>query len=134
MKRILLPATVLMALAVPMQSASADDRICQTGNYTTPGCLKHMQKISDASDDVAWCNGQFVKEYKGLTGNGAGKGTNFIEKQLECIKLNQKLMDLMKDAYVPGGDTSVRRQLRINNKKITALIEAAKAEMEKPSE
>ena len=131
MKRILLPAVVFLALAVPTQMASADNKICASGGFTTPKCIKHLQKISDASDDVVWCNRQFTAEYLGKTGNGEGKGPNYIRKQLECIKLNQKLMDLMKDAYVPGGDTSVRRQLRKNNKKIKALIEKAKAEMAK---
>lgn len=131
MKRILLPAVVFLALAVPMQTASADEKICQSGGFMTQKCLNHMQKIADAGDDVVFCNRQFTAEYKGDTGFGEGKGPRYIKKQLECLKLNQKLMDLMKDAYVPGGDTSVRRQLRKNNKKIKALIEKAKAEMAK---
>ncbi len=131
MKRILLPAVVFLALAVPMQTASAGDKICASGGFTTQKCLNHLQKISDANDDVTLCNNQFTAEYNGDTGFGEGKGPRYIRKQLECIKLNQKVMDLLKDAYVPGGDTSVRRQLRKNNKKIMALIEKAKADMAK---
>ena len=141
MKRILLPAAVFLVLAVPMQSASAQtahpesksERICKSSRdgTTTPRCIAHLQKMMDNSADLAECQRQLNIEYQGLAGGVPGKWGDYIAKQNDCLELNEKGLRLLKDAYVPRGDTSVRRLLRKNIKKYKALIEKAKAEMAK---
>jgi len=133
MKRIILAATTCVIFALPVQSASAAEYICQSGNFVTQKCLTHMQKMADIGDDLSLCFTNLNKEYQGMTGNGAGKGRNYIARQNECMRITQKAMDALTDAYVPGGDTSMRRQLRQGLKDMTEARDAAEAELAKTS-
>ena len=92
MKHVLLPAAVLFALAIPMQTASADEKICKssTSGLVTQKCLNHLQKIKDIGDDLVACMVGLSDEYQGFTGQGAGKWNNYIKKQNECLVLSKR--------------------------------------------
>ena len=109
MKRILLPAVVFLALAIPMQSASA--AVCPKGKMVD-SCIDHINNLERVGNQLAQCFRDLNAEYHGETGNGAGKGQNFKDKKDDCIQLAQDALADIKDAYVPGGDTSLRRTLR----------------------
>lgn len=145
MKRILLPAALLLALAVPMQSASAaqkkhkdstNEDICQssTDGLVTQKCKNHMRKMKNIGIALSDCLDDLNAEYLGETGNGAGKWNNYIAQQKKCMGIAQQAMDALTDAYVPGGDTSVRRQLRKSIKKMKARIARAEEDKKKAGE
>lgn len=125
MKRLLLLSTIsFLAAAAPMQTASADERICQSSKrgVTTRQCDSHLIKTIDNGMDAVACLKLLRSEYKGWTGNGAGKWSNYLRVQRDCkIKL-QKALDSLTDAYVPGGDTSPRRLLRTSLKHMDEKI------------
>ncbi|MFK5980737.1 MAG: hypothetical protein QM488_17835 [Rhizobiaceae bacterium] len=109
MKRLLLSAVVLFTLAATMQSASAAE-VCPPGRMTQ-SCLKHMELLKNLGARLYHCFVALEAEYHGDTGNGAGKGQNYIIKRNECAQLASDALDDITDAYVPGGDTSPRRAL-----------------------
>ena len=97
MKRLLLPAAVLLTFMAPIQSAQSAQK-CPRANFMTQECLDHLSDIKLWGDKLRVCNNELLNEYQGFTANGqyisgfgAGKGDRYINKQLECIKINQKV-------------------------------------------
>ncbi len=65
MKNILLPATLLLALTVPMQSASASNA-CPRGAMTTD-CIDAIAKSTSLGEQLAQCYRELGSEYHGET-------------------------------------------------------------------
>jgi len=120
MKRILLPAVVFLALAVPMQSASASNQ-CPRGAMTT-ACIDAIEDTTSLGEQLAQCYRELGAEYHGETSvwdpvnrrwkkGVPGKGTNYQDKKDDCYIILRKVMKAMPDLMDETADTSIRKTL-----------------------
>jgi len=115
MKKYLSLATLACACSVSFSTpvvAASHVPACPNGSMVQ-SCLDHLRVGMANSQKAATCFKELDAEYRGWTGNGAGKGMMYRSKKLQCAAYAQwALDDILTAAPGPNDDPSASGALK----------------------